>query len=66
MAFSKGDFVFLKQSGTAVVIATDEDPGVPAGHLVVWFGHTGHGNRPQVWTLPAKSFQETPKPLLGR
>lgn len=66
----KGDFVEL-DGLPGVVVGVPGDPGVPEGHLAVWFGDPrvkrvsqgGPGRiPPEVWTIPEDLLRASPPP----
>jgi hypothetical protein len=60
MDLSKGELVILDKK-LCVVVGTEQDEGVPEGHLAVWFGDTAEdGISPEVWTVPAEYFVRAP------
>jgi hypothetical protein len=65
--WKRGDFVEC-DGLLAVVVAVEEDPQVPEGHVALWFGQPqgrrrseggSGGLRPEVWTVPAECCVES-------
>jgi len=69
--WNRGDLVEL-DGLLAVVVGVDADPGVPEGHVAVWFGEPQchrkskgglGGQRPEVWTVPEQYCVPAAEPV---
>ncbi|HXW00010.1 MAG TPA: hypothetical protein VEC93_16440 [Anaerolineae bacterium] len=69
--WKKGDFVEF-DGLLAVVVGVEGDPGIPNGHITLWFGDPkvkrksegGSGNaKPEVWLVPKDYCLPSQEPI---